>query len=60
MPASKAAYSMTRADKASIRFPDGLARVDAAVAPGLGLAQDGTIGHGFAQSIEHWPAYPAR
>jgi hypothetical protein len=57
MPAPKAAYRITRTDKASIRFPDGLARVDAAVAPGLGLPQDGAIGRGFAQSIEHWPAY---
>lgn len=58
MPASKAAYCITRADKASIRFADGLARVDAAVAPKLGLPQDGAIGRGSAQSIEHWPAYP--
>ena len=53
MPAPKAAYRITRADKASIRFPDRLARVDAAVAPGLGLPQNGAIGRGFAQSIEH-------
>jgi hypothetical protein len=53
MPAPKAAYRITRADKASIRFPDRLGRVDAAVAPGLGLPQNGAIGRGFAQSIEH-------
>lgn len=53
-----AAYRTARADKASIRFPDDLARVYAAIAPGLGLPQSSSIGLGFAHSIEEWPAFP--
>jgi putative hydrolase of the HAD superfamily len=53
-----AAYRTARADKASIRFPDDLARVYAAIAPDLGLPRSSAIAQGFVHSIEDWPAFP--
>ncbi|MBE9605656.1 HAD-IA family hydrolase [Acetobacteraceae bacterium H6797] len=53
-----AAYRRIRGNAKPKRFPDDLERVYHEMVPELGLPDDPKLARGFAESIEHWPAFP--